>query len=92
MESDTVTVNVYWSSFGVWQCRVEPKGESDTFIVHGQACSTSRAHPTCTHDPTSKKLPGGRSYTIDISDIMGSDLPVRHPNSGWSQFRFLCGV
>lgn len=58
------------------QCRVEPKGASDTFIVHGQACSASKLHPTCTHDLASRRPPEGRSYTIDISDVMGPDLEV----------------
>ncbi len=59
--------------------RVEAKGASDTFIVHGQACSASKLHPTCTHDPASRRPPEGRSYTIDISDVMGSDLAVSPP-------------
>ncbi len=57
--------------------RVEPKGESDTFIVHGQACIASDAHPSCTHDAHSKAPPAGRTYTIDITDLMGPDLAVR---------------
>lgn len=61
------------------RCRVEPKGASDTFIVHGQACSASKLHPTCTHDPASRRPPEGRSYTIDISDVMGPDLAVTPP-------------
>lgn len=54
---------------------MEPKSQSDTFIVHGQACRVSAAHPTCTHDKPGE-MPGGRIYTIDITDLMGSDLPV----------------
>lgn len=58
-------------------CRVEPTGDSDTFIVHGQACIASDAHPTCTHDPHSKVPPAGRTYTMDITNLMGpTDLPV----------------
>ncbi len=57
-------------------CRVEPTGDSDTFIVHGQACIASDAHPTCTHDPHSKVPPAGRTYTMDITDLMGPDLQV----------------
>ena len=56
---------------------MEPKGDSDTFIVHGSACLHSEEHPTCTHDAHSKAPPSGRSYTIDITDVMGSDLAVR---------------
>lgn len=61
-------------AINVQNIRVEPKGASDTFIVHGQACLKSAAHPTCTHHPGSRVQPGGRSYTIDISDVMGDDL------------------
>lgn len=55
--------------------RVEPKAQSDTFVVHGQACRVSDAHPTCTHNKPGQ-MPGGRIYTIDITDLMGDDLQV----------------
>ncbi len=57
--------------------RVEPKGNSDTFIVHGAACIATDAHSSCTHDARSKSAPAGRTYTIDITDLMGPDLAVR---------------
>jgi hypothetical protein len=62
-------------AISIQNIRVEPTGDSDTFIVHGQACIASDAHPTCTHDPHSKVPPAGRTYTMDITDLMGPDLP-----------------
>lgn len=61
-------------AINVQNIRVEPKGASDTFIIHGQACVISAAHPSCTHDSTSGNPPAGKLYTVDISDVMGADL------------------
>jgi len=46
-------------------------------VVHGQACRKTDAHPSCTHDRPGQ-MPEGRIYVVDITDLMGSDLPVRH--------------
>ena len=48
-------------------------------MVHGQACRKTTEHPTCTHDKPGQ-MPEGRIYVVDITDLMGSDLPAcSHP-------------
>lgn len=56
-------------------CRVEPKAASHVFVVHGQACLHSPAHPTCTHTKEGVK-PAGKSYVVDLKPILGSDWRV----------------
>ena len=50
------------------------------FVVHGQACLHSPAHPTCTHTKEGVK-PTGKSYVVDLKPILGSDWRVRTPPS-----------
>jgi hypothetical protein len=59
---------------------VESKGRSDTFVVHGQTCVGGVGHSRCSRTDLGA-LPEGRSYTIDITDIMTTDLRVRHPTT-----------
>ena len=54
-------------------------------MVHGQACRKTDAHPSCTHDRPGQ-MPEGRIYVVDITDLMGSDLPVRN---AWMMPRIL---
>jgi hypothetical protein len=54
---------------------VEPKAASHVFVVHGQACLHSPAHPTCTHTKEGVK-PAGKSYVVDLKPILGSDWRV----------------
>ncbi|CAL5221253.1 g3408 [Coccomyxa viridis] len=52
--------------------RVEPKATSHVFVVHGQACLTTPAHPTCTHTKEGTK-PVGKIYVVDLKPVLGSD-------------------
>lgn len=56
--------------------RVEPKATSHVFVVHGQACLTTPAHPTCTHSKEGTK-PVGKIYVVDLKPVLGSDWRVR---------------
>lgn len=57
--------------------RVEPKGASHVFIVHGSECRNSTAHPTCTFDSKQTKQRKGVMYVINIESVMGTDWKVR---------------
>ena len=56
-------------------CRVEPKATSHVFVVHGQACLTTPAHPSCTHSKEGTK-PVGKIYVVDLKPVLGSDWRV----------------
>ena len=57
-------------------CRVEPKGASHVFVVHGSECRTSDQHPTCTYNPRQSTSRKGMMYVIDIELAMGTDWKV----------------
>ena len=57
--------------------RVEPKGASHVFIVHGQECRKSAEQPTCTYDPSQAAGRKGMMYVINIEQVMGTDWKVR---------------
>lgn len=57
--------------------RVEPKGASHVFIVHGSECRKSTAHPTCTFDPKQTWQRKGLMYVINIESVMGTDWKVQ---------------
>ena len=59
--------------------RVEPKGASHVFILHGSECRKSSAHPTCTFDPRQTWQRKGVMYVINIESVMGTDWKVWLP-------------
>ncbi len=59
--------------------RVEPEGTSHIFIVHGEACTKSDRHPTCTHEG-SGQAPEGRAYVLNFQELLGSDWPGCSPS------------
>lgn len=65
----------------ILNCRVEPKGASHVFIVHGMECRKSAEHPTCTYDPTQAVARKGMMYVINIQFVMGYDWKVGLPAS-----------
>lgn len=56
--------------------RVEPKGASHVFIVHGSECRTTASHPHCTYNPQQSSSRKGMMYVIDIEAAMGTDWKV----------------
>ena len=54
--------------------RVEPKGDSHVFIVHGEACHKTNINPTCSQDRYGTAQ--GRMYVLDFKALMGSDWRV----------------
>lgn len=60
----------------VQNIRVEPKGASHVFIVHGSECRHSAAHPKCTYNPQQSTSRKGVMYVIDIEQVMGTDWTV----------------
>lgn len=55
--------------------RVEPKGTSHVFIVHGSECRKT-AHSGCTFDPSRSSQRKGMMYVIDVREAMGTDWKV----------------
>lgn len=52
--------------------RVEPRGASHVFVVHGRACPT-RAAPGCTHTGgPGAGAPPGKMYVVDVKSLMGA--------------------
>lgn len=70
--------------------RVEPKGASHVFIVHGAECRKTARQPLCTFDPTQTTRRKGLMYVMNIESVMGTDwkvclpaLPVRMLQRAW---------
>ncbi len=62
------------------RCRVEPKGASHVFIVHGSECRKTAAS-TCTFDPRQSTTRKGMMYVIDVEAAMGTDWKVGNHSS-----------
>lgn len=71
------------------RCRVEPEGASHIFIVHGEACTKSERHPTCTHEGWGE-APAGRAYILNFQELLGSDWPGCSPSDyeDWNPGRY----
>lgn len=51
--------------------RTAPGNRDHVFLVHGVACLKTDEHPDCSF--TGGRSQGGRLYSIDIQDLLGSD-------------------
>ncbi|KAK9831811.1 hypothetical protein WJX74_010382 [Apatococcus lobatus] len=72
--------------------RAEPEGTSHIFIVHGEACTKSDRHPTCTHEGWGE-APAGRAYILNFQELLGSDWPGCSPSDyeDWKPGRCMLG-
>jgi sortilin len=65
----------------VQNIRIEPRGASHVFIVHGKACRRSPTHQACGWDAAgggaggggAASSPPGRMYVLDVRTLMGPD-------------------
>ena len=70
-------------------CRVEPKGASHVFIVHGSECRKTPGHDACTFDPRQSLARKGMMYVIDIEEAVSTDWKVSQSVLLWSRMSFL---
>lgn len=83
VEGPTDTVYVSPDQGGCWHkvalpeaisvdnIRVDPKGQGNTFLVHGQACLKSQTRPQCAF--TGGSTPPAKMFVVDVKDLMQSD-------------------
>jgi len=62
----------------VQNIRIEPRGASHVFIVHGKACRRSPTHQACGWEAGGSggggpASPPGRMYVLDVRSLMGPD-------------------